>query len=211
MIKGDGRMNLIKLIKEPQKIILFMMDRDLLRFLPDKTFIKAKYKLVTGNKLNIDNPHTYNEKLQWLKLYDRNIKYSVMVDKYEVKKYVGNIIGQNHIIPTIGIYDRFDDIDFNKLPKQFVIKCTHDSGGLVICKDKNSLNYNEIRKKFNKLLKRNYYSTHREWPYKNVKPRIIIEKYMEDEKNKSIRDYKFFCFHGKPTIHSMNWSSSLPS
>jgi hypothetical protein len=123
-----------------------------------------------------------------------------MVDKYEVKKYVASIIGEEYIIPTIGVYEKFDDIKFDELPNQFVITCTHDSGGIVICKDKNTLNIDEARKKINKFLKRKYYYVHREWPYKNVKPRIIIEKYMEDKDDNELRDYKFFCFDGEPRI-----------
>ena len=123
-----------------------------------------------------------------------------MVDKYEAKEYVKNIIGEDYIIPNIGIYDNFKDIDFDKLPNKFVIKCTHDSGGLIICKDKSKLNVSEAKKKINKHLTKNYYKTHREWPYKNVKPRIIIEKYMEDNNNESMRDYKFFCFNCEPKL-----------
>ena len=120
-----------------------------------------------------------------------------MVDKYEAKNYVKNIIGQEYIIPTIGIYDKFEDINFDKLPQQFVMKCTHDSGGLVICKDKNKLNLKETKKKINKCLKVNYFNCWKEWPYKNVKPRIIIEKYMSNSDSEGINDYKFFCFNGK--------------
>lgn len=164
----------------------------------DKFFIKLKYEYMMDKKLNLKNPKTFNEKLQWLKLYDRNPEYTKMVDKYEVKRYVANIIGDEYIIPTIAIYDKFDDIDFSKLPNQFVIKCTHDSGGLVICKDKVNLDYNKAKKKINKCLKTNFYYTGREWPYKNIKPRIIIEKYMEDQNEKDLKDYKFFCFNGVP-------------
>lgn len=123
-----------------------------------------------------------------------------MVDKYEAKKYVASIIGEEYIIPTIGIYNSFDEIDFKKLPNKFVIKCTHDSGGLVVCKDKNKLDKNNAKKKIEKSLKTNYYYCGREWPYKNVKPRIIIEKYMCTKEQKELIDYKFFCFNGNPKI-----------
>ena len=123
-----------------------------------------------------------------------------MVDKYEAKKYVANIIGEEYIIPTLGVYDKFEDINFATLPNQFVIKCTHDSGGLIICKDKTKLNIKEARKKINKSLKRNYFYTGREWPYKNVKPRIIAEQYMVDESGTELKDYKFFCFNGEPKL-----------
>ena len=170
------------------------------RLLPDKVYLKLKYYLFFKKKLDLNNPKTFNEKLQWLKLYDRKDIYTTMVDKYNVKQYVGNIIGYEHIIKTLGVYDKFDDIDFTKLPEQFVIKCTHDSGGLVIVKDKSKLNIKEAKKKIEKSLNNNYYYSGREWPYKNVKPKIIVEEYMEDNTNKEMRDYKFFCFNGKPEI-----------
>lgn len=178
----------------------YLSQLGILNFMSDEKYLQKKYEITTGEKLNIQNPKTFNEKLQWLKLHDRKDIYTKMVDKYEAKQYVANIIGEEYIIPTIGIYNNFNNIDFKKLPKQFVIKCTHDSGGLVICKDKNKLNIKEARKKINKCLKRNFYYIGREWPYKNVKPRIIIEKYMEDKSCSSTRDYKFFCFNGKPTV-----------
>ena len=176
------------------------MNSELLKFLPDKMYLKLRYFYNFHKKLDIKNPKTFNEKINWLKLYDRKEQYTKMVDKYEVKKYVSNIIGEEYVIPTLGIYDRFDDINFEKLPNQFVIKCTHDSGGLVICKDKNNFNKENARKKIEKSLKRNYYYHAREWPYKNVKPRIIVEKYMEDSKTEELRDYKFFCFNGVPKM-----------
>ncbi|MBQ4131506.1 MAG: glycosyl transferase [Clostridia bacterium] len=164
--------------------------------LPDKTHIKMRFKLKTGKKLNLENPQTFNEKLQWLKLYDRKHIYTTMVDKYEVKQYIAERIGEEYIIPTLGVWDSFDDIDFDALPNQFVLKCTHDSGGLVICKDKNTFDKAAAKEKIEKSLKRNYFLIHREWPYKNVKRRIIAEKYMEDSKTSELRDYKFFCFDG---------------
>lgn len=172
----------------------------LFAWVPDKKMIKVQYKIKTGKKLDLNNPKSFNEKLQWLKLYDRKDIYTTMVDKYEAKKYVANIIGEEHIIPTLGIYDRFDDIDFESLPNQFVIKCTHDSGGLVICKDKKTLDIAEAKKKIENRLKKNPFYYCREWPYKNVKPRIIIEKYMSDESGDDLKDYKFFCFNGDPKI-----------
>lgn len=147
--------------------------------------------------LNLRNPQSYNEKLQWLKLYDRNPLYTTMVDKYAVKEYVANIIGQKYIIPTLGVWTSFDEIDFDSLPEQFVLKCTHDSGGLVICKDKNKLDLSKARQKIETSLQTDYYMNGREWPYKNVPRRIIAEKYMEDSKTGELRDYKFFCFNGK--------------
>lgn len=150
-----------------------------------------------GKKLNLKNPQTYNEKLQWLKLYDRKPEYIKMVDKYEVKEYVASIIGKEYTIPTLGVWEKFEDIDFEKLPNQFVLKCTHDCGGLVICKDKQNLDIASAKEKINRCLKRNYFWAMREWPYKLVKPRVIAEAYMEDKKTGELPDYKFFAFDGK--------------
>ena len=163
----------------------------------DQKFLDLCFDYYLGKKINWKNPQTYNEKLQWLKIYDRQDSYTKMVDKYEAKEYVKNIIGEEYIIPTIGIYDKFESIDFEKLPQQFVMKCTHDSGGLVICKDKKNLNIKEAKRKINQCLKVNYFNCWKEWPYKNVKPRIIIEKYMTNDDSDGINDYKFFCFNGK--------------
>lgn len=180
-------------IRHPQYIQLFFDKIGFIK-MSDERYLKEYYKKVFSNDLDLVNPKTFNEKLNWLKLYDRKSIYTTMVDKYDAKKYVANIIGEGYIIPTIGVYDKFDDIDFNKLPEQFVMKCTHDSGGLVVCKDKSRLNIDEAKKKTNKSLKNNFYYIAREWPYKNVKPRIIVEKYMGDNLN----DYKIFCFNGEP-------------
>lgn len=148
-------------------------------------------------RLNLNNPQSFNEKLQWMKLFDHNPLYTTMVDKYAVKKYVANIIGEEYIIPTLGVWDSFDDIDFDTLPNRFVLKCTHDSGGLIICKDKNNLDLKKAKNKIETSLQTDYYMSGREWPYKNVPRKIIAEKYMEDTKTGELRDYKFFCFDGK--------------
>ena len=166
----------------------------------DKKYVCLTYKKKFRKELDLNNPKTFNEKMQWLKLNDRKEIYTTMVDKYEVKKYVASIIGEEYIVPTIGIYNNFDEINFEELPNQFVIKCTHDSGGLVIVKDKRKLNIKNARKKINKCLKKNFYYSGREWPYKNVKPRIIIEEYLNDEDNVKMRDFKFFCFNGIPKL-----------
>lgn len=168
--------------------------------LPDETYLKIKYFLKMKKKLNIKNPKTFNEKLQWLKLHDRKEEYCKMVDKYDAKNYVASIIGDEYIIPTLGIYNKFDEIDFDKLPNQFVIKCTHDSGGVVIISDKEKIDIEKIRKKINLSLKENYYYSGREWPYKKVKPRIIVEKYMVSKSESELIDYKLFCFNGIPKV-----------
>ena len=171
------------------------------RFIPGKIYIKHRYKNSFHKKLDLKHPQTFNEKLQWLKFYDRKDIYTKMVDKYEAKKYVGNVIGNEYIIPTIGVYKRFNDIDFEKLPNKFVIKCTHDSGGIFICRDKKDFNYDLAKNNINKNLKKNFYYFGREWPYKNVKRRIIIEEYMGND----INDYKFFCFNGKVNFFKIDF------
>lgn len=188
---------IISYIVEPKKIILYLMNKNYLSFIPDETFLKMKYKLMMGTKLDLENPKTFNEKLQWLKLHDRNPEYTKMVDKYEAKEYVANIIGKEYIIPTLGVWDKFDDIDFDALPNEFVLKPTHTSGNVFICKDKSKIDYKKLKKQVNKWLKRDYYRIHRDWPYKNVKPRIIAEKYMENKDHTNIKDYKFYCFNGQ--------------
>ena len=202
------------------KIISYMLRQKIANVLSDKCYLKLRYKISYGKKLNLDNPTNYNEKLQWLKLYDRRKIYTDMVDKYEVKKIISEKIGNEYVIPTLGIYDKFDDINFEKLPNQFVIKCTHDSGGMIICRNKNKLDIKKARKKINKSMKKNYYFYGREWPYKNVKPRIIIEQYItpsKDEENKEkfsstekiqnkigLLDYKFLCFDGEVKLLFMD-------
>lgn len=186
--------NYIKKIFDKQRRMDYLARHGFYRRLSDKEFLNKKYLNVFNCHLNIDNPKKFSEKLQWLKIYDRKEIYTNLVDKYEVKKYVSNIVGEEHIIPTIGVYDNFDDIDFSILPKQFVLKCTHDSGGVIVCTDKSKLDLNNVRKKINKCLKKNYYIQNREWPYKNIKPRVIIEKFMGNNLN----DYKIFCFNGNP-------------
>ena len=166
--------------------------------LSDEELLKRAYKAYFGRELDLENPKTFNEKLQWLKLHDRKPEYTIMVDKCEAKKYVAERIGEEYIIPTLGVWDRFDDIDFDALPDQFVLKTTHDSGGVVICRDKASLNKKKARKKLETSLKRNFYLRGREWPYKNVKPRIIAEQFIQSTKDGELPDYKFFCFSGEP-------------
>lgn len=168
-----------------------------LRILPDGVYLRLRYLIAFRKPLHLKNPRTFNEKLQWLKLYDRNPEYTRMVDKFEAKKYVAERIGEEYIVPTLGVWDRFEEIDFDALPDQFVLKCTHDSGGLVICKDKKSLDLDAARRKITSCLKENYYWDYREWPYKHVKPRIIAEPYLRDDETGELRDYKFYTFGGE--------------
>ena len=187
---------IVKYIKKPSNVLLYLMNKNFFKWIPDEKYIKIKYKLEMNQKLNLKEPRTFNEKLQWLKLYDRNPEYTRMVDKFEAKKYVAHIIGKKYIIPTLGLWDKFEDIDFTKLPNKFVLKPTHASGNIFICKNKDEIDYKKLKKTVQKWLKRNYYLVHREWPYKNVKPRIIAEEYMEDQIGELI-DYKVYAFNGQ--------------
>lgn len=191
-------MKLKRFLENPHRVFSVLANRGLLNWQSDERFLKLQFRARMGKPLNLKEPRTFNEKLQWLKLYDRKPEYTQMVDKYEVKAYVAKLIGEEYIIPTLGVWDRFEDIDFDVLPAQFVLKCTHDSGGLVICKDKSKLDKAAAKAKIEKSLKRNYYLSGREWPYKNVKPRIIAEKYMVDESGIELKDYKVFCYNGQP-------------
>ncbi len=164
----------------------------------DVLFLKIYYLIKMKERLNINNPRSYTQKVQWLKVHNNSVLYSNMVDKYTVKKIVSGIIGDNHIISLIGVWDKFEDINFDSLPDQFVLKTTHDSGNVVICKNKKELDIEFLRLKFNKALRMNYFYKSREYPYKNVVPRLIAEEYMIDKNNTELIDYKFFCFHGEP-------------
>lgn len=173
------------------------LDSRAMRWLPDETYLKGKYRLKMGSPLDLADPKTFNEKLQWLKLHDRDARHTVMADKYAAKRYVAERIGEEYVIPLYGVWERFDDIDFDALPEQFVLKCTHDSGGLVICRDKSKLDRKKAKREIERTLKKNYYWHGREWPYKDIPPRIIAEKYMEDPDDGELRDYKFMCFNGE--------------
>jgi len=190
----------LSLLKDPKKIIAALGRNGLLNWIPDKPYIKLMYYCETGKKLNLENPQTFNEKLQWLKLYDRKPEYTIYADKYAVREYIANTIGEEYLIPLIGVYETVDEIPWNDLLNQFVLKCTHGSGYNIICKDKSKLNVKEVKQKLNQWLKKNYYWSGREWPYKNIKPRIICEKYMVDESGTELKDYKFFCFDGEPKL-----------
>lgn len=167
--------------------------------LSDKYALTSAFKKFYGYDIDWANPQTFSEKLQWLKLYDRKSIYTNLVDKYECKKIVAKIIGNKYIIPTLGVWNRFDEIDFTKLPNQFVLKCTHDSGSVVICKDKSTFDIESAKFVLERGLKTDFYQISREWPYKNVQRRIIAEQFIADE-NTTLKDYKFFCFGGVPEI-----------
>ena len=163
----------------------------------DKMCIKAQFYLSLGYELDLRHPRTFNEKLQWLKLYNRKPEYTQMVDKYLAKEYAAKIIGERYIIPTLGVWKKTEDIEWDKLPEQFVLKCTHDSGCVVICRDKSKFDFAEATNILSRGLKRNFYNLWREWPYKNVPHRIIAEQYLEpDSQTNDLADYKFSCFDG---------------
>ena len=192
-------MNVKTFIKRPSNVIIALAAHNLLK-ISDEKYLKMLYKHKLKKELNLECPKTFNEKMQWLKLYNRNPEYTKMVDKYEVREYIKEMIGEKYLIPLIGIYENFDEIKFESLPNQFVMKCTHDFGSVIICKDKANFNIKAAKKRINKCQKINFYFMGREWPYKNVKPRIIIEKYMEDESLNELKDYKVFNFNGEPKL-----------
>lgn len=185
-------MCLFKTIKE------WVLDH-LLSLMPDKIYLKLKYRVVMHKKLDLKNPKTFNEKLQWLKLYNRKPEYTTMVDKYAVKEYVASKIGEEFIIPTLGVWNNPEDVDWDSLPNQFVLKTTHGGGnlGVVVVKNKSSIDRELISQNLKKAMKLDLYKRNREWPYKNVSKRIIAEEFLEDKSTKELRDYKFFCFNGK--------------
>lgn len=183
-----------------RKTNTFLALKGFFDFLPDEIFLKMRYKLILEKALNLEEPKTFNEKLQWLKAYNKKPVFTAMVDKYEVKQYVANLIGEEYIIPTYGVWNCFEDIDFDELPNQFVLKCTHDSNSTIICKDKNSFDFEKCKILVKRGLKRKFYRSGREWPYKNVKPRIIAEKFVSKQDGSIPEDYKFLNFDGEPRI-----------
>lgn len=191
---------IVKFITNDDYRFLILAGREKKANMPAEAFLQRMYKITMGKDLNLENPVDYTEKLQWLKLYDHRPEYTTMVDKYAVKQFVAKKIGEQYVIPLLGVWENADEIDFAALPNQFVLKTTHDSGALVICKDKEKLDIKAAKNRLAHFLKRKYYDCNREWPYKNVKPRIIAEAYMEDSKYKELRDYKFFTFGGVPKV-----------
>lgn len=185
-------------LKNPRKLGVALIHR--MEWLPDKLYLQLLYFFEMGKPLNLKSPHTFQEKIQWLKLYNRRPEYTTMVDKFAVKDYVSKIIGAEYIIPTIGIWDKFSDIDFNILPKKFVLKTTHGGGGcgVVLCHDKSKFDKERARKILEASLKSDIYRSLREWPYKNVPRRIIAEELLEIPESDDLSDYKIFCFNGKP-------------
>ena len=188
----------LRMILDPKFRFSVLASRGKLNHLSDEAFLKKAFRLYMGKKLDLSDPRTFNEKLQWLKLHDRKPIYTTMVDKFTSKKYVADLIGEEYVVPALGgPWASFDEIDFDALPDRFVLKTNHDSGGVIVCRDKATLDKEKARAFFEKHLARNYYWSNREWPYKDVKPCIFAEEFMEDGKTGELRDYKFFCFNGE--------------
>lgn len=171
-----------------------------LRFIPTKPYLKMVYKIKTGKKLNLKNPTTFTEKINWLKVNDIHPEYSDYVDKIKVRDIVKEKLGEDICFPLLGVWDKYEDIDFTTLPDKFVLKCNHDSGSVKIIKDKSEIDHKEFKKFFKSRLKLNTYVLGRDYPYKNIKPKILAEKYMTPTGEADIKDYKFFCFDGKPEV-----------
>lgn len=188
---------IIGAIKEPAPIIVRLM-RSHCKWMSDKTFLKIEHRLLLREKLNFDIPQTLNQKLQWMKVYNTDPVYSILVDKYLVREYVAKKIGKKYLIPLIGVYNNADEIDFDSLPSKFVLKANHGSGWNVICSNKSRLDVEKERKKLNEWLKMNYYWQDRERPYRNIVPKIICEEFIKTEGIESPKDYKLFCFDGVP-------------
>jgi len=185
-------------IKNPGTTLQMLSHAGLLFWLPDKVFLKLLYRTVFHRKLNLKDPKTYSEKIQWLKLYHRDSLYTLLSDKYAMRDYTAERLGEGYTVPLLGVWDRFEDIDFDNLPNQFVLKCTHDSGSTMICADKAVFNKEKAGYRLKKCLRRNFYRMSREWGYKNIRPRIIAEKYLADESGCELKDYKFTCMNGQP-------------
>lgn len=177
--------------------------------LSDERYLKILYWSLCGKKLDLKNPRHINEKLQWLKLHDHNAAYSMFTDKYEVKQYIADTIGAQYVIPLLGVWDRFEEIDFDAFPQKFILKCTHDSGGNLICRDKNSFDFKAAKRKFDRWLRTNPYYIAREWQAKNIRPRIIAEEYLEDEKTGQLVDYKVFNFWGEPKYIQVDYDRAV--
>ena len=176
-----------------------MISKGIFNFLSDKTFFKLAFWARLNQKLDLDNPTSLNEKIQWLKLHDRKELYAKIVDKYAVREFIKETLGEEYLVPLVGgPWNSFDEIDFNLLPNSFVLKTTHDSGGVVVVPDKSKMDKVESKKKIMKSMKNNYFYPNREWPYKNITPQIIAEEYLVDSSGSELKDYKIICFNGKP-------------
>ena len=192
-----------KCIRNPWRVFNYLADFHLLNWMQDEMYIRLLFRGSLGEKLHLDNPQTFNEKLQWLKLYDRQPQHTRLVDKYLVREYIRDAIGEEYLIPLLGVWDHPDEIDFDALPNRFVLKCNHNSGlGMCICKDKSKLDIEQVKKELAQGLAENYYLVRREWAYQDVPRKILCERYISDSGidpqsgHDGLSDYKFFCFNG---------------
>lgn len=195
--------SIINRLKNPSHTIAGILRKVWFLFPNDKSFLKVMYRLEIGEKLNLTVPVSFNEKLQWLKLYDRKPKYIKMVDKIAAKEYASSIIGDRYIIPTYGVWNHYDEIDFSELPEQFVLKTNHSGGGsgVVLCLNKSKFNHKQAKKKLEASLRKNSYNQSKEWPYKKIEPKILAEALLMNNNSScdkfDLPDYKFMCFNGK--------------
>lgn len=201
---------LLRVFHNPWLVFKFFANKGIFRWMPDETYLKCMFRSTVGRKLNLSNPQLFNEKLQWLKLHDRNPMYTIMADKVKAKDYVAEKIGREYIIPTLGVWDNADDVDFSSLPDRFVIKCNHNSGkGMYICRDKSKMDERKVREGLRRGLAEDYYKHGREWPYKDIPRRILAEQYMEDESGYELKDYKVFNFNGEPELIEVDFDSFI--
>jgi hypothetical protein len=185
-----------EVIREPRRLVMYLLGSRVFRGLPDPLFLSMKYRLVVGKALSLHEPTSFNEKLQWLKIHDRRPEYTNMVDKYEARKYIVDRVGSQYLVPLLGVYDTFEEIDFAGLPNQYVLKPTHTSGDVFVCRDSSQVDYAALRREVGIWMRREYYWLHREWPYKDIRPRLICEQLLEDG-DSELKDYKLMCFNGK--------------
>lgn len=198
---GNLIVRMVRVIKNPRRLFEKLL-RLFSKCFSDKVYLSLLYYLRFNRKIDWSQPKSFNEKLNWLKVNDRNPLFTILADKYKVKQFVSKVIGDEYVVPNLGVWDTFSDINFSLLPNQFVLKATHDSSGALIIKDKNNLDFKFINKKYSGLLKKNFYWGGREWPYKNITPQIIADMFLDDntagKREISLRDYKFWCFNGVP-------------
>lgn len=189
---------LLKITREPRKYFSYMLECGLFNNMDDESYIKLLWLIRMGYPIDLNHPKTFNEKLQWLKLHDHNPLYTIMADKYEAKQFVADRVGQDYVVPCYGVWDHFDDIDFENLPDEFVLKTTHDYAGYIIVDDRDVFDRKSAKKFLEKHLSKNHYFNTREWVYKNIKPRIIAEKLLKNDDGSELLDYKTTCFNGVP-------------
>jgi len=188
---------LLKVFKNPKLIFFYLHPKGYFDIIPDKIFLRILFFMRMDEKLNLKKPESFSEKIQWLKLYDRKEEYTDLADKYRVREYIKSKIGDKYLVPLLGVWECMEEINFVELPNKFVLKTNHGSGGVVICKDKTELDFNCTMQTLEKSFKRNYFFVSREYPYKNIKPLILAEKFLEDKKG-DLKDYKVMCFNGEP-------------